>query len=399
MAVLEMQRMTLCGLRKNRKAALELLQRRGVVELTDELTPDEIFNRTDTSVQCATFDKNARAAQNALDILNQYAPVKSSLLSMLEEKPRRTESEYYDFYAASAKVMDIAYDLVQDERIIAEKNGELIGLEARITALEPWLGLDIPMKYNDTVSTAALVGYLPQVLTLEAFYETLAQADANHPPVHAEVVGALHNSTCLFLLCHKDDKKNLEATLRTMGFSYPAGDCTGLPRQAMEELEARIARTEKEIEETIEDIRNYAPAREELAFAVDYFGMRREKYAVLGRLCQSRHTFVLTGFVPKRAGPALVRELSERFEAYTVCEDLGPEETAPVLLQNNAFSAPVEGVLEGYSLPGRGELDPTSVMSIFYYILFGMMFSDAGYGLLMTLATGIILLVKKNTPK
>ena len=41
----------------------------------------------------------------------------------------------------------------------------------------------------------------------------------------------------------------------------------------------------------------------------------------------------------------------------------------PVLLSNNGFSESVEGVLESYGLPKRGEVDPTTVMSfsMFFY--------------------------------
>lgn len=66
------------------------------------------------------------------------------------------------------------------------------------------------------------------------------------------------------------------------------------------------------------------------------------------------------------------------------------------MLQNNPFSAPVEGVLESFGLPGRGEVDPCTVMSVFYYVLFGLMLSDAAYGLLMVIGCGFALLKFKN---
>ena len=68
----------------------------------------------------------------------------------------------------------------------------------------------------------------------------------------------------------------------------------------------------------------------------------------------------------------------------------------PVLLQNNKFAEPVEGVLESFSLPGKGEMDPTSVTAIFYYVLFGLMLSDAAYGLMLVIGCGLILLKFKN---
>ena len=62
-------------------------------------------------------------------------------------------------------------------------------------------------------------------------------------------------------------------------------------------------------------------------------------------------------------------------------EDLREEDEPPTILSNNGFSDCVEGVLESYGLPHRGEFDPTTIMSFFYVFFFGMMLSDAAYGL------------------
>lgn len=59
----------------------------------------------------------------------------------------------------------------------------------------------------------------------------------------------------------------------------------------------------------------------------------------------------------------------------------------------------MEGVLASYSFPGRGEFDPSFMMALFYYFLFGMMLSDAGYGLLIVLVCGVLLAKFKNMDK
>ncbi len=46
-------------------------------------------------------------------------------------------------------------------------------------------------------------------------------------------------------------------------------------------------------------------------------------------------------------------------------------------------------------MPAPFEVDPNPVMSIFYVVFFGMMLSDAGYGIVLALATGIYLKVKQ----
>lgn len=48
-----------------------------------------------------------------------------------------------------------------------------------------------------------------------------------------------------------------------------------------------------------------------------------------------------------------------------------------------------------YSLPKYKEIDPTPALVPFYLIFFGMMLSDAGYGLVMLIAT---LLALKTIP-
>ena len=61
-----------------------------------------------------------------------------------------------------------------------------------------------------------------------------------------------------------------------------------------------------------------------------------------------------------------------------------------VIIWNNGFSEPVEGITSDYSMPSASDIDPNPIMAIFYYWFFGMMFSDAGYGLLMMIVCGIL---------
>ena len=72
MAVLKMQRLGLCALKKNRKEILELLQRRGVLDIDTDAAEDEVFQRTDTSKERADFEKEIQLAEHALEILQRY---------------------------------------------------------------------------------------------------------------------------------------------------------------------------------------------------------------------------------------------------------------------------------------------------------------------------------------
>ncbi len=54
-----------------------------------------------------------------------------------------------------------------------------------------------------------------------------------------------------------------------------------------------------------------------------------------------------------------------------------------MLLENNSLVTPFETVTDLYSLPSSTEIDPTPIFSIFYFIFFGMMFADMGYGIIL----------------
>ena len=56
MAVVPMKKVLICGLKKDRKQILELLQRQGAVEITSGLEEDSIFRKTDVSSSKTVFE-------------------------------------------------------------------------------------------------------------------------------------------------------------------------------------------------------------------------------------------------------------------------------------------------------------------------------------------------------
>ena len=124
----------------------------------------------------------------------------------------------------------------------------------------------------------------------------------------------------------------------------------------------------------------------------DYYRTRAEKYRLLGTIPQTRKAFFIEGWVPAESAEAVAKLLTEKYGAVVDYEEKKEGETEPTLLRNNKFSRNYEPVLASYGLPQHGKVDPTTIMSFFYMFFFGMMLSDAGYGLLMVIGCGIALL-------
>ena len=69
MAVLKMQKINLCAMKKNRKRILEAVQAMGVVEVSSWQDEMEGFQKMDTSAQKSQFEKTAAIIDQALEIL------------------------------------------------------------------------------------------------------------------------------------------------------------------------------------------------------------------------------------------------------------------------------------------------------------------------------------------
>ena len=396
MAVLQMKRISICALKKDRKPILELLQRCGAVEVDSILPEDSVFSHADTSANRSVFQKNITAAESALEILGQYVPEKKSMFASLEGREWKTSRDYDLFAQKHDAVMEIVYQITALSRSIADNKSEVIKLEGQLEALQPWLGLDLPMRFKGTGQTRAFIGTLPGGMDLEAVLTGLAGQNPDLPPVHVEIVSSSQDQTCVFVLCHKDGAGQVEEALRGIGFARPSNPTKLAPTQRKQELDEKIAQAQKEIEQAEQKMISFADKRAEIRFAIDYFTMRAEKYAVIGELAQSKRAFVLTGYILAKKADRLKNELEKRFDLAVEFTNCDPAVDPPIVLQNHPFSAPVEGVLESFGLPGRGEVDPCSVMSIFYYVLFGLMLSDAAYGLLVVIGCGVALLKFKN---
>ena len=390
MAVLQMQKIHICARKKHRKPILEYLQRQGKVQLCPQ-EASSLFSKTDTAGACTRFEKNAQTAMQALKILDKYAPEKKGLLASFEGKRGIGMDAYHTMERERAQAAEKANKILELNRQIAEQQGNYLKAQLTRDTLVPWLSLDIPMNSRGTKATVILLGTLPGVYTLEDIYAMVARATPYFDTCSIEILSSDTDQTCLFCVCPAAQAAALEEALRQNGFSRPSLQTELVPaefdRQLAEEME-EAARLRREAEA---ELAQMGDCRRELELLYDYYLMRKEKYEVLGELVQSDHVFFLEGYVPARVGEKLSQSLTQRFECVVELEDAG--DNPPVLLQNNAFSAPTEGVLSSFGLPKPGEMDPTSIMSICYYFLFGLMLSDAAYGLVMAL--GCFILVKK----
>ncbi|HHT87559.1 MAG TPA: V-type ATP synthase subunit I [Clostridiales bacterium] len=393
MALLQMQRIYIYALKKDRKQILELLQRRGVVEVRSMLKEDKVFSKSDFSVVKQSLERNISIAEDSLNILNSYVKEDSSLLSALQGRKELPVEVYDSFREKYKPTVDIAKRIIELSKIIAEGKAEVLRLQTQIEIISPWVNLDIPLSFKGTKYTAGFIGTLPKPWTLEEIYERLAQ----YMPLDVNIISSSKEQTCIFVLCLNNNKDKVYEILRGMDFSHPSVSIDIPPAEQLKSIMQQIDEVKKNIDASIAEMESYDEIRNDLKFLYDYDTMRLEKYEVLETLLQSKNVFIITGFIPKKDSNALKEELTTKFESVVELEEPRKKDDVPVLYKNNGFSEPLEGIVNSYSPPGKGEVDPTAAMSIFYYALFGLMLSDAGYGLLIALACALGLYKFRDT--
>lgn len=149
--------------------------------------------------------------------------------------------------------------------------------------------------------------------------------------------------------------------------------------QREREIPARLA----EVDEALAALaaRCQRPLREAVAEAKS----RLERIGALARCGETRHAFVVTGWVPAEAASGLDAALAARFSGrvVTLAHPAGPGDgdDVPVVLHNPPLVRPFERLLALVPPPRYGTVDPTPWLAVFFPLFFGLVLGDAAFGL------------------
>jgi V/A-type H+/Na+-transporting ATPase subunit I len=113
---------------------------------------------------------------------------------------------------------------------------------------------------------------------------------------------------------------------------------------------------------------------------------RLARLGALARCGETRHAFVVTGWMPREGVEAIDSALADRFSGRVVslAHPPGPEDgdDVPVVLRNPPFLRPFERLLALVPPPRYGSIDPTPWLAVFFPLFFGLVLGDAGFGVL-----------------
>ena len=190
MPVVKMQQISICALRTKRKAIMEELQRRGVIEISPLKCDGDVFVKEETAQQQSLFMKNSASAAKAYEIMLRYFPEKSSMLDMFKGRDLLSKDEYYSMVEKSLDIMRSANDVIALDKGLSEKRAGIAKYEYQIEALLPWKSLDISMRFKGTESSAAFIGTFPEMLNYEQILLKIAEQNPNISSAEVEVISS-----------------------------------------------------------------------------------------------------------------------------------------------------------------------------------------------------------------
>lgn len=386
-----MKSVQIVALRQDRKRLLEHLQDSALIQIKKTEKNPKGFSKINMESQMQVFERNVTLSQQALQIMDKLSPEKKGLLSAFEGAKAVDPDEIGVIASKAGSVIDICNRIVQLNKQCAENAAEQVRIRTSLAQLEPWQSLDIPLNIKDTKTTSVITGSFPCEYDEVSLSKAISEINKDLI-FDIEIQYSSKEITCAVIFVPSSMRKTAENVLRDLSFAKPMNECALIPARESQKLKERSQKLYEETQKAEEEIISYCNQRDNIKYTQDYFRIRADKYNVISELEHSRHVFVISGYVPAEDCERLEHICNRVSTCYVEFKDADVIE-APVKLKNNKFAQPAESIVTMYSPPSHTDIDPTPILAFFFYFFFGMMFSDAGYGLIMIIGIGIILKV------
>ena len=379
MSVSTMRKLTVFAPKGQEDALIRRLMRLRCVQVRQVDDPELQLERVACDAQRAAAERRLSAVTDALEMLAKYSSRKGFVQTRNQLDIEKFMAERYD--EATAAVQS-TLATKQRER---ECEAEIVALGGRMHTLAPWLTYSMPLELVATRSCEIILGTLPAKTKIGDMIDALDEFCAEIETVFSDPDGEY-----VAIVCHKNDAAGVQRVLAERGFIKASlKEFTSLPREEYDACAGRVGELQAELAQLKQTMFELAAKQDDIEALWDVENSALTAAITKQKLAQTNTCVVLEGWAPLSRVDKIAEALQDRECAFEFEEPAEGEEP-PVLLRNNKFAQNFEWVIGMYSYPRYGTYDPTMIMSIFYFILFGLMFADVGYGSLLVLGGFLI---------
>ena len=392
MAIVKMKKFKLFALEKDRKALLKELQKFDYVHFIK------------TSNEENEYLKEVELPEN-INLLKEKSQkvkwMKSFLLKLFPKEAKEEISNNSTEHLLFVQIEQQAdkYDFNKDyetlDRISKEietNKEEIINLEIRKKEIDSWRNIKEPIENLKAFKTAKVfLGTVPK-----KSFETLKDSVRNFDKVYVEEISQDSTMINLMVLGSKLEEKELRNQLKTHSFTDLNFDFKGTFEEEFERIKLReeeIKKADSKLKNTAERLLKVIPKLEVQDNYLDNLLLREN---IVSNFKKTDTVDVIEGYIPadmEYEFQKLITRISSR-NSYLEISDVDKDNPeVPILLKNSGLTGLFASITQMYALPRYNEIDPTPILSIFYWVFFGMMVADFAYGLILCLVSGIALIV------
>lgn len=410
MSIAKMEKLAVIGLSNNKDKLISDLADLGIVEITErfnqntdgfseadvpqtsELNPvnqkeqEEMFDEVDGDPDyVSTIEGEMSRTDTALDTLKRYSKEKEPLFvtkkiinseKLKDLLNRRAEIEGY-----ISSILRLNYRLHMTDEKINKMSSDL-------ASLKPWMVYDVPLDISETKATNIELGVVPSTVNLDKIKEKLEKLEL---PSNISVVNSDRELIYLAVVMMREGTDDVLGILKQYGFTQlPFQGFEGRVSDNIEKITKQIDEQRDIRRELEEEVAGYGKMQKDIEFLSDYLTIERDRERIKSKMRVTKRTFNFEGWVPSHLKNRVERIL-DRYGCHYEYRDPLEGEEVPVMIENSPAVTPFEAVTQMYSMPDYKGFDPTKWFAIFYAMFFGIMLSDAGYGLVITIATFITL--------
>ena len=394
MAIVKMKKFKLFALEKDRKALLKELQKFDYVHFI------KTSNEENKDLKEVELPENI----NLLKEKSQKVKwMKNFLLKLFPKEAKEEISNNSTEHLLFVQIEQQAdkYDFNKDyetlDRISKEietNKEEIVNLEIRKKEIDSWRNIKEPIENLKAFKTAKIfLGTVPK-----KSFETLKDSVRNFDKAYVEEISQDSTMINLMVLGSKLEEKELRNQLKTHSFTELNFDFKGTFEEEFERIKLR----EEEIKQSNIKLKNKAERLlkiiPKLEVQDNYFDNLLLRENIVSNFKKTDTVDIIEGYVPadmEYEFQKLITRISSR-NSYLEISDVDKDNPeVPILLKNSGLTGLFASITQMYALPRYNEIDPTPILSIFYWVFFGMMVADFAYGLILCLVSSIALMVGK----
>ncbi len=332
------------------------------------------------------ISERERRVEKLLEELKRYSKQKG----MFDSLPEIEENDFNSVKPESVEICKRAEELLASRDTLTQREN---ALKSELDALTQWSDLEADIKdLAPTRSTTALVGQIP-LSKSQIFKEEISSL-----PCAVEYLTEAKDRMRFVLVYITEYADEIYEVLRKTDFAEAVLPiASGKAENAISEREQELTQITKQKEKISKDLEVLCEAsKTDIETLFEQYKASSERNEI--RLGETVETVIINGWTRADSCKTLKKELEKAVNVFDIeFNDPRENDDVPTSLTNNKIVSQFEGITNMFNPPRYGEYDPNAVMAPWYWIIFGMMMGDVGYGVLLALA--IIIGKKLMKPK